>query len=230
MKKTKRPDSDGPSESAKKSFLDAQRHWDSREGEIVATAKTWKMVAMISAVIAFIAVCGNVWIGSQNKLVPYVVEIDKEGAAVAVRRATRANPQSENIIRSMLSRFVRDWRSVYVDAEAQRLAIESTYSMLPSGTAASVKVSDWFRANMPFKRAESETVTVNLRSVLRLTNQTFKVEWDESRHSRGGELIEIRSWQANLSIVFRSPETDSEIIQNPIGLYVEDVNYTELLR
>jgi len=230
MDKTKDTGSKGPSESAKKSFLDAQRHWDSREASIVATAKTWKVVAGISGVIALISVCGNVWIGAQNKLVPYVVEINKEGVAVSVRRVTRTTPQDENIIRSMLSRFIRDWRSVYVDAEAQRLAIDSAFSMLPSGTSANTKVSSWFRANMPFDRAESETVTVQLRSVLRLTTQTIQVEWDEARHTRAGDLIDIRSWQANLNIVFKSPETDSEIIKNPIGLYIEEIHYSELLR
>jgi len=230
MKNSKRPDLDVPSKSARKSFLDAQKHWDSREGSIVATAKTWKMVAMISAAIAFVAVCGNVWIGAQNKLVPYVVEINNEGMAVAVRRVTQARPQDENIIRSMLSRFVHDWRSVYVDAEAQRRAMESTSSMLPGGNSASVKIGNWFRENHPFNRAQEETVTVTIRSVLRITSQTVKVEWDESRYSRNGDLIDISRWQANLTTVFKTPETDIGIIKNPIGLYLEDIHFTELLR
>jgi len=217
-----------PSDSARKSFLDAQRVWDSREASIAATAKTWKTVAGVALGIALISVCGNVWIGAQNKLVPYVVEVDKEGVAVSVRRVTRTHPQDENMIRFMLARFVRDWRSVYVDAAAQHIAIESAYSMLPSGTAANMKVIAWLTENSPFKRAESETVTVTTRSVLRLTAQTIQVQWDETRHSRSGEWIDTHRLQANISTVFKTPSTESEILKNPIGLYLEDIHFTEV--
>ena len=72
-------------------YENARREWNERYGGYIARARAWRLTAMAALVVAAIAVTGIGWIGAQSKLVPYIVQIDKEGVAVAVQPAEQAN-------------------------------------------------------------------------------------------------------------------------------------------
>src|SRR5207244_7067456 len=49
---------------------------------------------------------------------------------------------------------------------SQRKAIDRVYAQIASGSAAQTFVSEYYRGDPPFKRAETETVSVEVKSVL----------------------------------------------------------------
>ena len=101
-------------------YLAARREWNERYGSYIAQAHAWRLTALASLGVAFVAVVGIAWIGAQSRIVPYVVQTDKLGDAIAVSRADVSAPADPRLIRAQLARWMDDVRSVYVDVAAEK--------------------------------------------------------------------------------------------------------------
>ena len=94
-------------------YLAARREWNERYGSYIAQAHAWRLTALATLGVAFVAVVGIAWNGVQSRIVPYVVQTDKLGDAIAVSRADVSAPADPRLIRAQLARWVDDVRSVY---------------------------------------------------------------------------------------------------------------------
>lgn len=216
-------------ESTSNVYLDARREWNERYGDYIAQARSWRIVAVAALAVAVIAVLGIAYIGSRNRIVPYVVEVDKLGAAVAVRQADQARPADERVIRSQLARWITAVRGVVADVAAERQLLREAYATVNQSSPAYTALNEMFRARSPFKRAEIETVAVEVRSVLAISNDTWRVEWDESVRSRNGSASSTEPWQATITVVVNPPSDEDVIILNPMGVYVTAFNWQKRL-
>ena len=88
------------------------------------------MIGILSLLIALAGVGGIIHIGSQSKFVPYVVQVDKLGQAVAVAPAERAAPADARVNEASVASFVADARLVTPDVALQRKAVFRVYAML----------------------------------------------------------------------------------------------------
>jgi len=202
-------------------YLAARREWNERYGSYIAEAHAWRLTALVSLGISFVAVSGIAWIGAQNRIVPYVVQTDKLGDAIAVRRADAAAPIDSRLVRAQLARWVSDVRSVYVDVGAEKHIVSEGYAMVDRNAAAGPTLSDWFSRNDPFRRGRDDSVAVAVQSVLPLSANSWRVEWQEDTRTRQGALESSQQWQATITISINTPTDDTTILVNPTGLYVE---------
>ena len=60
-------DSDSPHSAV---YIAARAEWNERYGSYIAQAHAWRLTALASLGVAFLAVAGVVWIGAQNRVVP----------------------------------------------------------------------------------------------------------------------------------------------------------------
>jgi type IV secretion system protein VirB5 len=217
-------DTDNPHSAV---YLAARREWNERYGSYIAQAHVWRLTALVSLGVAFVAVAGIAWIGAQNRIVPYVVQTNDLGDAVAIRRADIAAPVDPRLIRAQLARWVNDVRSVYVDVEAQKHIVTEAYAMVDRNAAAGPTLNDWFSRNDPFKRAQDDTVTVAVQSVLPLSGNTWRVEWQEDKRTRQGAMEASQQWQATITISINPPGDDATILVNPTGLYIESFDWSQ---
>ncbi len=208
-------------------YLAARREWNERYGSYIAQAHTWRLTAFLSLGISAVAVSGVVWIGAQNRIVPYVVQTDKLGDALAIQRADVAAPLDPRLIRSQLARWIADVRSVYTDVSAQREVIAEAYAMVDQNAAAFQQLNDWFRAHEPFTRAQTEIVGVQVQSVLPLSANTWRVEWREVLRSRDGTKVSGDPWQAVITVAVKPPVTDADVLANPTGTFVQSFNWQQ---
>lgn len=208
-------------------YLAARREWNERYGSYIAQAHTWRLVAFASLGVAFIAVAGVVWIGTQIRVVPYVVQTDKLGDAVAISRADISPPADPRLIRAQLARWVADVRSVYVDVAAEKRVISEAYALVDRNAAGGQTLNDWFSHNDPFLRAQDETVGIAVESVLPLSANTWRVEWREDLRTRQGMPESSQHWQATMTVSVSPPTDDATILVNPTGLYVESFDWSQ---
>jgi type IV secretion system protein VirB5 len=208
-------------------YLAARREWNERYGDYIARAQAWRLTALLALCLALIAVAGLAYLAAQNRVIPYIVAVDKLGAPVAVSYADRALPADTRIVRAMLARFIVNLRSVYADATAQRRAIEDAYALLSAADPATHRINHYFREHHPFDRAKSETVSVEIKSVLPLSDRTWQIEWEESIRSRGGEEKKHPHMLAAVSIAVTPPQDEATLLRNPIGLYVREINWSQ---
>jgi type IV secretion system protein VirB5 len=210
-------------------YLAGRREWMEQNGRLSAAANNWRIVALVTSLIALVAVIGIVMQSSQSKVVPYVVEVDKLGSAVAAHRADVVVGPNNAMIKASLARFIVDVRSVYIDAAALRTNINEAYAMMANGSPAALQMNDYFRANSPFERAKGEVVSVDIEPPMPISADTWRVEWKETTRPRGGAQPRVESWAATITFAIVPPTTEAGIIANPAGLFIKQFTWSQRL-
>lgn len=204
-----------------------RRRWHEEWAKHVHERNLWQKVAFLSLSLNVLAVLGMVWIGSQTKIVPYVVEVDKLGAAMAVQRADTPMITNAASIKAHLARWIENTRSVYTDVAAEKKAVHQAYSAVNQNSSAFNLINDYFVKNEPFKRAETESVTVSVESVQPISEKTWRIEWREDRRSRDGALISSLEEQATVTLVINPPTDEPTILVNPLGIYIDSFSWSQ---
>jgi type IV secretion system protein VirB5 len=210
-------------------YVEARREWNERYGDYIQQAHHWRLVALIIALVALIAVIGVVYIGAQGKIVPYVVQVDKLGGVAAVARADHAAAVDPRVVKAYLGRFVTDWRTVSIDRQAQKGAIDRVYAMLPSASVALNKMNEHFKAHNPFTVAASQSVNVILTDLLPISDRTWQVEWREITRDSRGEVKSSVRMKASIIVGVTPPTDEKLILINPLGVYITDLNWSQEL-
>jgi type IV secretion system protein VirB5 len=96
-------------------------------------------------------------------------------------------------------------------------------------TAAEKKYKEYFDANNPVEISESETVSVTVNSVLSLSSGTWQAEWTEERYTIGGDRADTKSYRGVFTTAVVTPGSMREILLNPLGIFVTDFNFSEIL-
>lgn len=224
----------GASEDAANPYLASRRIWNAHVGSLIASRRMWQLVGVICLLIVLACVGGLIHIGSQSKFVPYVVEVDKVGRVHAVAQADQAQKADTRIVRATVSTFITDLRTVTPDTALQRRAVFRAYAVLGSGTAAAQKANDWLNGTTginPFKRAQTETVSVQIESVLPQSNETWQIEWVESVHDRSGKVLATPArMRALVNVQIAEPPSsvsEQQLRDNPLGIYITDFSWSK---
>ncbi len=215
-------------------YLNARRTWNDHTGSIASSRNLWQIVAILSLMIVLAAVGGVIHIGSQSKFVPYVVQVDKLGEAVAVSRADVATAVDPRVIHASVAAFITDLRLVTPDIALQRRAIFRAYAMLSPNDPATAKTNQWLNGtedSNPFKRAATETVSIEIISVIPQTPETWQVDWKETTYDRQGTVAKppsrMRALLTIYSVESTANTTEEQIRNNPLGIYIKDFSWSK---
>ncbi|WP_211831043.1 VirB8/TrbF family protein [Kistimonas asteriae] len=215
-------------------YTEARKEWAERYGSYIKQRNIAALIAVLALLIALCSVGGVVYIGSQSKIDPYLVEIDRIGNAVNVRVADQAGDvRSKDLITSaQLAEFVNNTRAVTPDIQLQRKMIVKSYSLINNGDPASMYLNDFYCNGEcdtnPFNRAKKETVEVKITSLLPQTDVTWQMEWLEIIRDRKGVQTGAPIRMKGLFTVYtETPETLEGILKNPTGLKIRDLSWSE---
>ncbi|MBZ7980319.1 conjugal transfer protein TrbF, partial [Campylobacter sp. RM12642] len=101
-------------------YLDAKREWLERYGDYIAQKHNWQILAMLSVFVSLICVLFLGYIGTQNKLVPYIVEVDKLGNTSRVGIVSNTDLKNVNVIKYSINTFITSWRSIWGNIDIQK--------------------------------------------------------------------------------------------------------------
>ncbi len=211
-------------------YLAARRAWDERYGDLITRARNWRLAALLSSAAALAATAGVVRLATHSRVVPYVVAIDSLGRPVAAAPAEEASGANDGRLkRSALFTWVEQLRLVTTDDVAQRKAIDRVYDYVASGSQAQAFISDYYRADPPQKRAATETVGVDITSVLATSDQTYEVEWVETARDLHGQVRSTDHWKGAFTIAVSPPAEERLVRVNPLGIYVTNAHWSKVL-
>jgi type IV secretion system protein VirB5 len=125
-----------------------------------------------------------------------------------------------------LGRFIANVRSVSLDPVLMRQNWLSAYDFVTARGA--LFLGEHARAAMPFADVGRRTVSVQVTSVIRASDRSFQVKWTESEYERGS-LAGTSRWTAILSVVVRPPRSADALRRNPLGLFVDAVDWAREL-
>ena len=211
-------------------YMAGRREWNERYGDYISQAKNWRAVAITTSIAAILAVAGVGYIGAQNKFVPYVVAVDKLGTPAAIGAAAQATMPDTRIVKSQLAAMISDLRTVSSDPTVGKQTVLNAYAMVSHGTPAFAFLNDYFSKHSPLELAQTETVSVQITSVLPLSDKTYQIDWTEThRSANSGALINETRWRAAATVGFNPPTDEAGILRNPLGLFVTDLQWSQQL-
>ncbi|AIL64747.1 conjugal transfer protein TrbF [Rickettsiales bacterium Ac37b] len=206
-------------------YVEARREWVERYGDYIVQAKNWRISTLVVSSIAVILAISI----TKNKIIPYIVQVDKLGKIEAVEQALAYKTPDHKIIKSELASFIEKARSISADNIVQKKALEKIYAYLPKGKSASLFVQEYINHHNPFELARNVTQAVEISSILQVSDKSWQIEWQELTRDLHGNLISSSKWKAALSIEFSAPNQEEDILMNPLGLFITELSWTKQL-
>ncbi len=207
-------------------FQRAGQLWDERIGSARVQAKNWRLMAFGGLFLTVGLSSALVWQSMQSRVVPYIVEVDKLGQAQAVARADTDYRPTDPQIAWHLGRFIASVRSRSLDAVLMRDNWLSAYDFVTERGA--LFLGEYARASNPFADVGRHTVSVQVTSVVRASDDTFRIGWTEQAFERGSYAGTSR-WTAVVTVKVRPPRSSETLRKNPLGLYVEAIDWSREL-
>ncbi|HOP18460.1 MAG TPA: conjugal transfer protein TrbF [Amphiplicatus sp.] len=205
-------------------FQKAGQIWDERIGSARAQAANWRFMAFGCLALAVGASAGLVWRSLQSTVTPYVVEVDELGAVQAVGPASlRYNPTDAQIAHH-LARFLENVRGLSVDPIVVRQNWLSGYDFTTDKGAA--VLNDYARDNDPFESVGHRSRTVDVVSVVRVSDDTFQARWIE-RAFENSAFTKTERFTALMTIVIDPPRDAATLRKNPLGIFIHGLNWSE---
>lgn len=217
-------------------YLAARRTWNDQSAANIASRQMFQLLGVLAMLVALAGVGGAVYIGSQSKFIPYVVEVDRLGQPQAVGPADRAAPVDQRVVHAAVAEWIASMRLVTPDIALQRKAVFKVYSMLSPNDPATSKTNEWLNGtadSAPFKRAALETASIEITSVIPQTPDTWQVDWVETvRDRQGVKKGAPQRWRALVTVYIvpkTADTTDEDMRNNPLGVRVRDFSWSKLL-
>ena len=200
--------------------------WDERIGSARVQARNWRLAFFGTLVLSGGLAAGLVWHSARGTITPWVVQVDKLGQAQAVAPALADYRPTDPQIAWHLSRFIDEVRGIPADPIVLRQNWLEAYNYVTDKGA--LALNDYARASDPFSKVGKIQVSVEVSSVIRASDDSFRVSWTERRYVDEA-LAATERWSAILTIVLETPTDADRLKKNPLGVYVHALNWSKEL-
>jgi type IV secretion system protein VirB5 len=205
-------------------YQKAGQVWDERIGSARVQAKNWRLMALGCLALSFATSGTLIWRSLQSTVTPYIVEVDETGAAKAVGPATEPYTPSDAQIAHHLAAFISNVRSVSTDPVVVRENWLRAYEFVTAQAATTLSAEA--EANDPFADVGRRSRTVEVVSVVRVSDKSFQARWIEKTYEQGA-LREAKRFTGIFSIVTQPPRDAARLRTNPLGLYIASLSWAE---
>ena len=201
--------------------------WDERIGAARVQAAHWRAMAFGCLTLALLVIGGLLWQSARTHIVPYIVEVDGEGEVKALGPVSERTAVSDGQVAHGLERFIRDVRSLPLDPIVLRDDWLEAYDFTTARGA--LALNEYARVNDPFSHVGQSSIAVEVTSLVRASKDSFQVRWIERKYTNGA-LAGTEQWTAIVTIEIRAPRDEAHLRKNPLGLYVDALNWSRELR
>lgn len=207
-------------------YARAGQLWDERLGSARAQSQNWRLIAFGGMILNFTLTSALAWTATQNRVTPYVVEVNKLGQAQAVSKVSDEFQPSDAQISWHIGRYISNVRGRSLDPVIMRENWLSAYDF--STARAAQFLSGYAREIKPFSDIGRRTIMVQVTSVVRASETSYRVNWTEMAFERGARLDTSR-WTAILTIVQKTLRNAEVLRRNPLGIYIDAVDWSREL-
>ena len=210
-------------------YLDGRYAFERLFGDLARGKRSWQSVAFIALLLNLVLTVGYVYLASQHKVVPYVVELDALGEMRAAGRlSVRDIP--ERAITTVLRRFVHNLRTVPTDTRLLNVRLQDAHTHV-RGRAAKTLVTDLerHRENLERMLQRGDTRYVEeISSVLKVPGEgiLYRVSWREL--TRIGHEESVSSYEGHFQVRVEPAEDEEVLSSNPLGIYIMDYTLTQV--
>src|SRR4029077_3514465 len=117
----------------------------------------------------------------------FVVALDHLGRSVAAGYADQTSVTNDDRVRrSSILNWVESLRTVTSDTVLQAKAIRAVYAQIAQGSAAMSAINDFYGGDPPQTRGKTETVSVEVNTVLPTSDRSYEVDWTDTTRDLQG--------------------------------------------
>src|SRR6202453_1181540 len=157
------------------SYQRAGQVWDDRIGSARVQAKNWRLALFAMLALSRGLSAALVLPFARGTVTPWVVQIDRLGQAQAGAPAVADYRPTDPQIAWHLARFIEEVRSIPDDPVVLRQNWLEAYNYATDKGA--LALNDYAPTNDPFSKIGKATTSVDVSSVIRASNDSFRVEW-----------------------------------------------------
>lgn len=213
-------------------YKKARQEWDDRMGGAIAQAKNWRLATFFTiAFIALPSILGMIYLGMQPKAVPYIVDIMGDGSAIyrgAIGKAWENYKPRKSSIIFHLHRFIEDTRTLSSDPAVIKRNWFDAYKLVTPDAANTLGA--YARQNNPFEKAKKTRVSVEFVSTVPISKDSWQIDWKESNWGPKGNFMGNTFWRGIFKIKLVKPDKESDLERNPLGLFVDEFNWSKINR
>lgn len=198
-------------------------------GGLAEMRRAWQMAATLSLLINVVLVLGFAGLALQQKIVPYIVEVDALGEARSVGRIAEADIPERAIV-TALRRFVHNLRTIPTDRTLLNARLNEARAFVAG------KAQDAFLQGVQGERQALQDMlrrgdaryVQEISSVLRVpgAERVYRVTWREQARSGSAESKQALEGYFRLELI--TPESEDALRANPFGVYVTDYTVSAL--
>ena len=212
-------------------YLSARKEYSDRYGSAVKDAARWRQISILMVMLCIAFGVAMMWLASQNKVVPYIVQVDKHGYAVTIKSAQEGSIADTRVVVAALGGFFVNFKTVVTDVASQRRMLNDVYSYLAKNSSAETAVSQYYKEHNPFVATQDKreyTVQVEIRSIVRSggDDKSWQILWTEEKVDQGA-IIESTEWRAIVSVAISPVRELAEVLKNPLGIYITEINMAQ---
>jgi type IV secretory pathway TrbF-like protein len=200
-------------------------------GDLARGKRNWQLAAFGLLGLFGIVLVAFVRLAMETRITPYVVEVDRLGRAVSFGPAEQTALTDPRIVAATLALFIRNVRAVSPDTVIQRELLYRAYANT-AGRAREV-LDGYFSQPEHDPRLVGQRVmrAVEVDAILPVPGSAvWRVQWTEREQPLFAGAIHESAWEAYLTVKIRRPRTATVVEDNPLGIFVTDLTWTEVSR
>lgn len=211
-------------------FLLQRHEFHNRFYDLAAAKRNWQIATFLALGALLVVSGGYVYLASSSRIHPYVVEVSELGQARAFGPADQLpRSQLDRAVTAEIAEFITNARRVVGDVGAQREIIVEAYAFADDKTQRFLNHFYSQEENDPRFLSQRVRRQVAIESILKLPEtDSYKVRWVERETGIVSGSTIRTSWEAILALRIDPPETEADILANPLGVKITDINWSQI--
>lgn len=200
---------------------------DKRIGGVAVQNYNWRRIALGLLAACIVLSIGLTIQSLKSQIIPYVVTVDKSTGEVEKAGALIAQdytPQ-EAEIRYFIGQFIQNARNIQLDPVQQEKMQRKAYAYLTQSAAQkyrTIQVNEKFQ-----EKYATVTVQVKLKGIKQIPDtDSYHATWEEEEFNISTGQQETRKYECVFSVTIIPPKDDATLLNNPLGLYISDLNFS----
>jgi type IV secretion system protein VirB5 len=196
-------------------------------GSAIVHARNWRLATFVALAAVLLSILGMIYLGRLPKAVPHIIEVDHLGGATyrGPVGSTEYTP-SDAVVKYHLQRFVEDTRAISSDAAVLKKNWLDAYAAVTPKAANMLTAYVKTPEHDPFRRAQDGRVTIETVSTVRVSQDTWQIDWRETTWDTHGSPVGVPVlWRGMFKVLIQPATSEDAMSKNPIGLYVDEFHW-----
>ena len=213
-------------------YIKARKEYDEITHNINASKRNWQRIAFVLGMALIVSITSNIFTINRAHVVPYIVQVDNVGRAIATVEAKQLPLNDERIIKAFVYQYIEMARGVISDPEALRNNLTMVYQESIKSVQSNF-LDPFYKDNNPFDYAQKKgTRHIELLVFLKEAENTYSVEWREIERNYDNQVLDETHYKALVSVIQIPPSSEDQYRENPLnpfGLYVTSLSWSKLM-